>query len=76
MKRIFLMLTVTVLLTATVAFAGPAFAQGGHTGCKAFGQHITGLATSLGGVFGQTASTTAPLNDTVESEQTLLCESK
>lgn len=76
MKRIFLMLTVTVLLTAMVALAGPAFAQGGHTSCKAFGQNIAGLATTLGGSFGQTAAASAPLNDTVNTEQAALCELK
>jgi hypothetical protein len=74
MKRIFLMLTVTVLLTAMVAFAGPAFAHGNHTSCRAFGQNIAGLATTLGGTFGQTAAANAPLNDTVETEQATLCE--
>ena len=52
-------------------FAGPASAQGG---CKAFGQNISGLATTLGPVFGQTTSGSTPLNDTVEQEQQRFCE--
>lgn len=76
MKRIFLMFTVAAVMMAVVAFAGPAFAQGSHTNCKAFGQNIAGLATGLGGVFGQTAAANAPLNGTVADEQTELCEEK
>ena len=45
-------------------------AQGG---CKAFGQNIAGLATTLGSVFGQTASGSAPLNNTVQQEQQAFC---
>lgn len=56
-------------MTAIAAFPGPAFAQGGHTSCKVFGQNIARLATSLGKAFGQTAAAGAPLNDTVDAEQ-------
>jgi hypothetical protein len=73
MRRILLMLTVAAVMAAMLVFAGPASAQGG---CKAFGQNIAGLATSLGNVFGQTAAAGAPLNDTVETEQARLCQSK
>lgn len=76
MKRIFLMLTVAVVMTAMLAFAGPAVTQGGHTNCKAFGEHIARLATTFGGTFGQTAAASAPLNDTVDAEQAVLCEPK
>ncbi|MGF1473058.1 MAG: hypothetical protein ACFB50_15140 [Rubrobacteraceae bacterium] len=74
MKRIFLAFTVTMLPTPMVTFPGLAFAQGGHASCKAFGQSIAGLATTLGGTFGQPAAAGAPLNDTVETEQASLCE--
>lgn len=74
MKRFFLMLTMTVMLMAIVAFAGPAFAQGGHVNCKAFGQNTAEFATTLGGTFGQTAAAGAPLNDTVKIEQAALYE--
>lgn len=63
----------TAAVMAMVTLAGPVFAQGGHTSCKAFGQNIAGLATSLGGAFGQTAAASAPLNDTVDEEQAALC---
>jgi len=73
MKRIILLLAVGAIVAAMLVFAGPASAQGG--GCKAFGQNIAGLATTLGPVFGQTASGSAPLNDTVEQEQQAFCGS-
>ena len=73
MRRILLMLTVAAVMAAMLVFTGPASAQGG---CKAFGQNIAGLATSLGKVFGQTAAAGTPLNDTVETEQAGLCQSK
>jgi hypothetical protein len=60
------------IVAAMLMFAGPASAQGGY---KAFGQNIAGLATTLGPVFGQTASGSAPLNDTVEQEQQTFCGS-
>lgn len=70
MKRLVLLFTVSLVVAAMLVFAGPASAQGG---CKAFGQNIAGLATNLGPLFGQTASGSAPLNDTVEQEQQALC---
>ncbi len=73
MKRIGLLLVVSAFMAAMLAFAGPASAQGG---CKAFGQNIAFLATSLGEGFGQAAAGSAPLNDTVEQEQTALCDSR
>lgn len=76
MKRILLMLVMATIMTAMLAFSSPALAQGGHTSCKAFGQNIAGLATALGGAFGQTAAASAPLNDTVEAEQAALCEAR
>ena len=66
MKRLVLLITVSmVVVAAMLVFAGPASAQ---EGCKDFGQNIAGLATSLGPSFGQTASGSAPLNDTVAQE--------
>ena len=72
MRRPILLLTVSAIFTAMLMFANPASAQGG---CKAFGQNISGLATMLGPVFGQAASGSAPLNDTVEQEQQAFCGS-
>ena len=72
MKRIMLMVVVALVMAAMLMFVGPAAAQGG--GCKAFGENIGTLATALGGGFGQAASGSAPLNDTVEAEQAALCE--
>jgi hypothetical protein len=72
MRRIVLLLAVSAIVAAMLVFTGPASAQGG---CKAFGHNISGLATTLGPVFGQTASGSAPLNDTVEEEQQTLCGS-
>ena len=73
MKRISLLLVVSAVMAAMLVFAGPASAQGG---CKAFGQNVAFLATSLGEGFGQAAAGSAPLNDTVEQEQTALCEAR
>lgn len=73
MKRIGLLLVVSAVVAAMLVFAEPASARGG---CKAFGQNIAFLATSLGGGFGQTAAGSAPLNDTVEREQAAFCGSR
>ena len=70
MKCFVLLFTVSMVVAAVLVFAGPASAQGG---CKAFGQNIAPLATTLGSVFGQTASGSAPVNDTVEQDQQALC---
>lgn len=76
-RRMFPVFTAAaVMMVAMVAPAGPVSAQGRHTSCKAFGQNIAGLATNLGGAFGQTAAAGAPLNDTVDAEQAALCEPK
>jgi hypothetical protein len=72
MRRLVLLLAVSAIVAAMLMFAGPASAQGG---CKAFGQNISGLATMLGPVFGQSASGNAPLNGTVEQEQQTFCRS-
>jgi hypothetical protein len=72
MRRLVLLLAVSAIVAAMLMFAGPASAQGG---CKAFGKNIAGLATMLGPEFGQTASGSAPLDDTVELEQQTLCGS-
>lgn len=73
-RRIFLVLAVASVAATMLVVAGPASAQSGHTSCKAFGQNIAELATSLGRAFGQTAAASAPLNDTVDAEQAALCE--
>ena len=70
-RTMMLIVLVVAMLDGAFAFAAPTSAQGGR--CRAFGQNIAGLAKSLGRDFGQTASSTAPLNDTVETEQTALC---
>jgi hypothetical protein len=70
MRRPVLLLVVSTIFAAMLVFAGPASAQGG---CQDFGQNIAGLATTYGPVFGETASGSAPLYDTVEEEQETLC---
>ena len=72
MRRLVLLLTMSTIVAAMLMFAGPASAQGGY---KAFGQYIASLATTLGPAFGQTASGSVPLNDTVEQEQQTFCGS-
>ena len=72
MRRLVLLLAVSAIVAAMLMFAGPASAQ---RGCKAFGQNIACLATTLGPVFGQTASGSAPLNVTVQQEQQAFCGS-
>ena len=70
-RRVITLVTVALVMAAMMVFAGPASAQGG--GCKAFGQNVAGLAQSNGSGFGQAASGSAPLNDTVEAEQQANC---
>jgi hypothetical protein len=72
MKRKIVTLILAVLLASPLISTQPVVAQGG--GCQAFGQNIAFLAQNLGPVFGQTAAGGAPLNDTVEMEQDLLCD--
>lgn len=71
MKRRIAALILAVVLASPLAVAQPATGQGG--GCSEFGQNIAGLGQTLRPVFGQTASSGAPLNDTVEDEQDALC---
>ncbi len=71
MKHRIVVAPLAVLMSGSIAAAQPAAAEG--DGCKEFGQNISFLARSLGPVFGQFASGGAPLNDTVEAEQTTLC---
>jgi hypothetical protein len=71
-RRVITLLTVALVMAAMmVVFVGPASAQGG--GCKDFGENVAGLAQSNGSGFGQAASGSAPLNDTVEAEQQANC---
>ena len=72
MRRLVLLLVVSAIFAAMLVFAGSASAQGG---CKAFGQNIGVLATTFGPLFGEMASGSAPLNDTVEQEQQAFCRS-
>lgn len=71
MRRIVLLIVVSVVLVLMLSFAGAASAQ---SGCKEFGQNIAGLSTSLGETFGQITAGNAPAKDTVEEEQELLCQ--
>ena len=70
-RRVITLVTVALVMAAMMVFVGPASAQGG--GCKDFGQNVAGLAQSNGSGFGQAASGSAPLNDTVEAEQQANC---
>jgi hypothetical protein len=69
-KRRIVVTVLAIVMSGLMGIAQPAAAQGG--GCAAFGENISFLATNLGRDFGQTASSTAPLNDTVEAEQDVL----
>ena len=71
MKRKVVAIVLAGLMSVSMAVGQPAAAQGG--GCGEFGQFIAFLATNLGPQFGETASSSAPLNDTVEDEQDALC---
>lgn len=71
MERKIVAIILAGLMSASMTFGQPAAAQGG--GCAATGKNISSLATTLGPVFGQFASSDAPLNDTVETEQDALC---
>jgi len=50
MRRIALMLAVSLVMVAMLVFAGPASAQGG---CKEFGQHVSESASFHKAGFGQ-----------------------
>jgi hypothetical protein len=71
MKRRIVVTVLAIVMSGLMGIAQPAAAEGG--GCAAFGQNIAFLATNFGRNFGQMASSTAPLNDTVETEQDALC---
>ena len=70
MRRKVAVVLLAVTLSGSVAAIQPTEAE---AGCKAFGQNIAFLGQLLGRDFGQTAASTAPLNDTVEQEQGALC---
>jgi hypothetical protein len=72
MRHRVIVVLLTLIISGMLAVAQPVEAQGG--GCKAFGQNIAGLARELGSMFGQTASSNAPLNPIVEAEQNALCD--
>ena len=71
MTRTMAFLLVAAMLAAGLVFTAPTTAKAG--GCKAFGQNIAVLATTFGPGFGANASGSAPLNDTVVTEQQALC---
>ena len=62
--------TVSVLLAATLAFAGPASAQGG---CQAFGHSVAEDANAFRPLGTSFVSGAAPLNDEALAEHELFC---
>jgi hypothetical protein len=69
-RRFVVLVTVGVLLAATLAFAGPASAQGG---CTAFGHSVTEDAMEFRPLGTSFVSGAAPLNDVVLTEHELFC---
>jgi hypothetical protein len=70
MRRFVLLLAVSTIFAASLGRGRPREHQHRR---KDFGQNISDLARMFGPVFGQTASGSAPLNDTVEQEQLTFC---
>lgn len=72
-RRIAVTLLAMLMMFGSMAGGQAAAAQGG--GCKEFGQNVAFLAQFLEpGLFGQTVSSNAPINETVVgAEQDLLC---
>ena len=70
MRRMILMLTVSALLVAMLAFAGPASAQGG---CQAFGHSVAEDAEEFQPLGQNFVSGAAPLNDEALTEHEQFC---
>ena len=70
MKRIILMVTVALVMTAMVMFAGPASAQGG---CQAFGHSVAEDVKAFRPAGKNFVSQVAPLADLVHTEHTEFC---
>ena len=74
-KRVAVLVAAAVMMLSMLVASAPAFAQGGHTSCKAFGQETAGLTEVLH-PFGQVVSGLAPASGTIHGEQATLCEPK
>jgi hypothetical protein len=70
MRRMILMLTVSALLVAMLAFAGPASAQGG---CQDFGHSVAEDAQEFQPLGQNFVSGAAPLNDEALTEHEQFC---
>jgi hypothetical protein len=70
MRRFVVLVTVGVLLAATLAFTGPASAQGG---CQAFGQSVADDAMEFRPLGTSFVSGATPLNDAALTEHVLFC---
>jgi hypothetical protein len=70
MRRFMVLVTVSVLLAATLAFAGPASAQGG---CQAFGHSVAEDAKEFRPLGTSFVSGAAPLNDEALTEHEQFC---
>lgn len=70
MRRFTVLVTVSVFLAAMLAFAGPAFAQGG---CQAFGHSVAEDAREFQPLGQSFVSGAAPLNDEALTEQEQFC---
>jgi hypothetical protein len=69
-RRFMVLVTVSVLLAAMLAFAGPASAQGG---CQAFGHSVAEDAQEFQPLGTSFVSGAAPLNDEVLTEHEQFC---
>jgi hypothetical protein len=70
MKRIVVLIAVSLVMATMLVFTGAASAQGG---CKDFGQSVAGDAKAPGPLGQQFVSGNAPLNDEVQTEQGSFC---
>jgi hypothetical protein len=70
MGRFMVLVTVSVLLAAMLAFAGPASAQGG---CQAFGHSVADDAQEFQPLGQNFVSGAAPLNDEALTEHEQFC---
>jgi hypothetical protein len=70
MRRFLVLVTLSVLLAAALAFAGPASAQGG---CQDFGHSVADDAKEFQPLGTSFVSGAAPLNDEALAEHELFC---
>jgi hypothetical protein len=74
-KRLTVLVAAAMMLLSMFVASAPAFAQGGHTSCKAFGKGTAGFAKSEH-PFGQEVRHLAPASAGVHDTQADVCEPK